>query len=267
MTTGTQSATREHKLSRRIVTNIKGTLRRTWDIPLSAIFPMWFNKRFCSTAGLWDEYFPAVEKLMDKHWTATIWPLITDCDFDVTLELGPGAGRNTARLAQVARCIHAVDYNEYALQRLRDRFHSWAGPCELHFHRNRGSDLAMIGDQSVTFIYSWDAAVHFDKRVMSEYVSEFARVLKTNGMGFIHHSNLGATAYAAIRANPHWRSNVSKELFAEYCVRSGLDIVQQVDLPWTGPDGTIMDCLSIFRQSGDRDTPAVNAAAGIDRSA
>jgi SAM-dependent methyltransferase len=208
-------------------------------------FAKWYNKRFCSMDGMWEQYFSEAEAAMAKSWTKIIWPLIEDFDFDTVLELAPGAGRNTAKLIQVARVIHAVDMNEYALRRLRARFQSVGGQCELHIHQNQGNDLATIPDGSITFIYSWDSAVHFDKAVLKDYVSEFSRVLRPNGAGFIHHSNLGDRGHVDIRRNPHWRSNMSKELFADYCCRYGLRILKQVDLPWP----PIVDCLSVFHKS------------------
>ena len=102
----------------------------------------------------------------------------------------------------------------------------------------------MVADCSITFIYCWDAAVHFDKTVMREYIGEFARVLKMHGTGFVHHSNLGTSAKTDIRQNPSWRSNMSKELFVEYCARNSLQVISQTDIAW----GEVTDCISVFRK-------------------
>jgi len=252
MTMNPQPATNPKTVIRRIIKKAKGTARRSLDRAMITFSPKWYNKRFCSREGLWDGYFSRAEQSMATSWDQIIWPIIKDFDFDMVLELAPGAGRNTEKLAEVARVIHAVDLNEYALKRLRERFQSFAGKCELHFHQNRGSDLAMIDDCSITFLYCFDAAVHFDRTVMKAYVREFARVLRINGVGFVHHSNLGATAHVDIRKNPSWRSNMSKELFAQYCGSNGLQLIEQIELPWN----TIVDCISVFRRSnlglGDR---------------
>jgi ubiquinone/menaquinone biosynthesis C-methylase UbiE len=217
---------------------------------LTSLFPKWYSKSVCSAEGLWDAYFTDAEQAMAVQWDNIIWPIIKNCDFDTVLELAPGAGRNTERLTEVARVIHAVDLNEYALKRLRERFQSFETKCQLHFHRNEGSDLGMIENSTITLIYCWDAAVHFDKSIIKDYVREFARVLSVNGMGFVHHSNLGDMANVDIRTNPHFRSNMSKELFAEYCNRNGLEIIEQKDLPWTGKE-SVVDCISVFRRCGE----------------
>lgn len=206
--------------------------------------PKWYNKRVTSKNGLWNFYFARAEQHMDSQWNGIIWPVIQGFNFENVLELAPGAGRNTEKLAQVSKTIHAIDMNEYALDQLRARFKEYQGPCKLHIHKNDGSTLPMLADASITFIYCWDAAVHFDKTVIRDYVKEFSRILKANGAGFIHHSTLGAAAKPDIRLNPHGRSNMTKELFVEYCNKNGLQVTQQIDLPWGG----ITDCISVFRK-------------------
>jgi SAM-dependent methyltransferase len=241
--------------SNRIDSPLKRLTRRARRAPavllkraVTYMFPRWYNKRFCSTEGLWDAYFTEAEQPMAVQWDNVIWPIIKNCDFDTVLELAPGAGRNTARLAELARVIHAVDFNEYALKRLRKRFQDFETKCQLHFHQNKGSDLEMIENSSITLVYSWDAAVHFDKLIIRDYICEFARVLKVNGVGFVHHSNLGDSANVDIRYNPHFRSNMSKELFADWCKRNGLEIIKQVDVPWIGSGASTVDCISVFKK-------------------
>jgi ubiquinone/menaquinone biosynthesis C-methylase UbiE len=202
------------------------------------------NKKFCSTNGLWNEYFKIAEQSMDTQWNEIIWPIIKDFDFETVLELAPGAGRNTEKLANISRTLHAVDLNEYALEKLRKRFENPVENCSMYFYKNEGSDLTMIKDCSITFIYCWDAAVHFDKRVLRDYIKEFSRVLRVNGTGFVHHSNLGKKASTDISRNPGLRSNMSKELFEKFSKKSGLEIISQIDIPW----GKITDCISVFRK-------------------
>ena len=228
-----------------LIRRAKGVAEFALERAGTAFFPKWYNRRFCSVDGMWDRYFAEAEAGMAKGWDEFIWPLIKHFDFDTVLELAAGAGRNTAKLIQVARVLHAVDMNEYALRKLRARFQSASAPCELHIYQNKGNDLAMIPVGIITFIYSWDSAVHFDKAVLKDYVAEFSRVLRPKGVGFIHHSNLGDHAHVDIRRNPHWRSNMSKKLFADYCYRCGLKILKQIDLPWR----PIMDCISVFQKS------------------
>ncbi|MBN2105983.1 MAG: class I SAM-dependent methyltransferase [Deltaproteobacteria bacterium] len=223
---------------------MKKNVRFFLDVLLEVFSSKKKNKKFCSTKGLWNDYFAMAEQSMDTQWDKMIWPVIKDFNFETVLELAPGAGRNTEKLAQVSRIIHAVDLNEYALEKLRKRFENQAVNCSMYFYKNEGSDLNMIKDCSITFIYCWDAAVHFDKGVLRDYIKEFSRVLKVNGTGFVHHSNLGKLAKSDISLNPGLRSNMTKELFKKYCKRNGLEIINQIDIPW----GKNTDCISVFRK-------------------
>jgi len=198
----------------------------------------------CREPGMWEAYFDDVESVFEQQWQTMIWPLIKDFDFSTVLELSPGAGRNTQKLATLAKRIVAVDYNQYALDRTRARLGDSQAGCVLEYHRNGGTDLAMVPSASVTTVYCWDSAVHFDRDVLAGYIAEFARVLKPGGRGFIHHSDLGDRADTNIKRNPHWRSNVDNVLVADECRKNGLTVLQQQPIPWD----PIVDCATIFER-------------------
>lgn len=203
------------------------------------------NLSQCSVPGLWDQYFRDAAAAMDAQWEQIIWPLIERFDFSAVLELAPGAGRNTVKLCALAQVLYAIDLNEYALRQCQETV---ACRCpealgRVRFVKNDGKSLGAIADRSITAVYCWDAAVHFDRAVMGRYVEEFARVLRPGGMGFVHHSNLGERADKDIHRNPAMRSNMSREIFAGQCRASGLEVVAQRDLPW----GEVTDCASVFR--------------------
>lgn len=202
------------------------------------------NLRQCARDDMWDSYFREAEGQFHEQWIGTIRPLIEDFDFSTVLELSPGAGRNTEKLSELTTRLIAVDYNQQALAQTRDRLRTLGNRCEVTYHQNNGCDLRMVDDSSVTAIYCWDSAVHFDKSVLAAYIGEFARVLQPGGSGFLHHSDLGDRAHKSIKRNPHWRSNASKELVAEQCRLHGLTVVRQQPVPWP----PIVDCATIFRK-------------------
>jgi ubiquinone/menaquinone biosynthesis C-methylase UbiE len=208
-------------------------------------FPKRYNVRF--TDQCWDPYFNDAEAAMDGQWANAIWPAIEGSNFDSVLELAPGAGRNTAKLVTIAQKLYAVDLNEAAIDRLKKRFEHYSGPCDLNIYKNDGTSLLMIPDASITFVYCWDAAVHFDRTVLRDYLKEFQRVMRAGATGFIHHSDLGDKASVDIRKNPHWRSNMSKDLFARYTREARLEIVKQISSPWK----PIVDCISVIRKPGE----------------
>jgi ubiquinone/menaquinone biosynthesis C-methylase UbiE len=208
------------------------------------------NLEDCAVPEQWCSYFEMAEGWMQESWEKIIWPMIRGADFSHVLEIGPGAGRNTAMLAQHAKEIHCVDLNEHPLHKCRERFANYPGACVFHFHQNDGHTLPMIRDGSISMIYSWDSMVHCSKEVMHSYIREFGRVLRVDGFGFIHHSNFGeASSKRSFKENPHWRTDMSKPLFLQYCGRSGLRCVEQKVIDWV--EARNLDCVSTFTKGSE----------------
>lgn len=194
------------------------------------------------------KYYDNVENSINHQWQTMIYPLIKNHDFSRVLELAPGHGRNTNKLKDLADEILLVDANKSCIDICKERFKNYNGPCRLSYYVNDGQSLAQIEDDSVSFIYSWDSMVHFDKLLMLEYIKEFYRVLRPGGFGFVHHSNFGTLSPQAnfsIGVNPHGRSNMSKVRFMEYCHDVGLTVVRQEIIDWGIKE---LDCLSLFKK-------------------
>ena len=175
---------------------MKSTIARYWNKSIETFAVRLMprkqaNLMQCGKDELWNPYFEDAEPKIDDEWERFIWPTIKDFNFETVLELAPGGGRNTEKLTAVSNKIIAVDFNAYAIEQTRERLGSSHGGCQIEYHVNNGTDLQMIKDNSVSAIYSWDAAVHFDASILECYVPEFARVLKPGGFGFVHHSDLG----------------------------------------------------------------------------
>ena len=205
------------------------------------------NLEVCSQDDLWADWFIVAETAIDAQWSDIIWPRIDGADFTSTVEIGPGGGRNSERLKDVASKLHLVDLNEYALSRCRARFKDYRGPCDIRFVKTDGVSLPGIPDGSVTFVYSWDSMVHCDRTVMERYMEEFARVMKPGARGFIHHSNYGASdVVLPMDRAPHFRSNMSKAEFARQAAKYGLLVPRQELLDWV--DDPSLDCISYFEK-------------------
>jgi SAM-dependent methyltransferase len=217
---------------------------RLVDVAIAPLLPSSAANLLQMRLQNWGHYFEQSEAQFEEQWKEIIWPLINDFDFGTVLELSPGAGRNTEKLSTLTSRLIAVDISQDALDQTRSRLGTFRGECEISYYRNNGSDLPMVADESVTTIYCWDSAVHFEKGVVLSYIREFARVLKPGGTGFFHHSALGNRAHNNIKRNPHWRSNVSKELVTQACQANGLSVTLQQPVPWP----PIVDCATIFRK-------------------
>jgi SAM-dependent methyltransferase len=192
-------------------------------------------------------YFGDAEPYMEKQWNTVIWPIIKESDFSSTLDIACGHGRQTEFLRRHAREIHLVDINEACIEACRDRFGTEINGCRFHYHVTDGNHLRMIVDNSITFVCSWDAMVHFDKTVMRDYIIEISRILKPGGTAFLHHSNIGA-----IRPNSNWlvnhgsRGDMSAELFRDYAYEAGLTMAfQRLSGTQDGWGMDDLDCLSL----------------------
>lgn len=200
----------------------------------------------CKIAHQSNPYFETAELVMEKQWNL-IWPFIKRFNFERVLEIAPGYGRNTERLLEHSQEIHLVDVNQSCIDKCRDRFSEYQGKCRLYFYVNDGHSLPQIPSNYITFIYSWDSMVHFDKRVMRNYIREFGRTLLPGGGGFVHHSNYGNISQSSDwRSHPHCRSNMTQELFLTYCYETGLNIILQKVFDWGEEED--LDCISIFQK-------------------
>jgi len=195
-------------------------------------------------------YFSEAESNMAWPWSNVIWPIIRDADFTSVLELAPGHGRNTELLRRHAKTIHLVEVSRSCLDACRARFGLDRDGCMFHYHLTDGNHFRMIPDASITFGYSWDSMVHFDKLVVRDYLFEFARVLKPGYRAFLHHSNYGALKPNSDWAkNYGWRSDLSVAIFNRYAEEAGLAVrFQRLNgiKDGLGPDDR--DCFSIIER-------------------
>jgi hypothetical protein len=108
----------------------------------------------------------------------------------------------------------------------------------------------MLPEGCITFGYSWDSMVHFDKLVVRDYVFEFARVMARGATAFLHHSN-----YGALKSDSNWasnygtRSDMSAKLMLDYAARAGLVLAfQRLSGRADGWGADDLDCLSLLKK-------------------
>jgi hypothetical protein len=204
----------------------------------------------CRDAHTVGGYYADAEPYMDRQWDKIIYPLIRGYDFSAVLELAPGHGRNTEKLRHLAKEIYLVDVNATCIEACKRRFGMEKNGCKFFYYVNDGNFLSAITSASISFVYSFDSMVHFDKLVVKDYLAEFKRVMLPSALGFVHHSN-----YGEIKPNSDWatnygtRSDLSAKLFSEYCKEIGLKVVHQSLLGlqvWIGMEG--LDCVSVFQK-------------------
>ena len=184
---------------------------------------------------------------MPMQWERTIWPIIKDEDFSSTLELACGHGRNTEFLRRYAKSIDLVDVNQTCIDACEQRFGAEKDGCVFRYHVTTGNSLPVPGG-SISFIYTWDSMVHFDKLVVRDYVHDVFRALKPGGSAFLHHSNYGTVAPNSSWTKNHGnRSDMTADLMREYAEEAGLKIkFQRLSGTADGWGIDDLDCLSLL---------------------
>jgi ubiquinone/menaquinone biosynthesis C-methylase UbiE len=184
------------------------------------------------------------------------------------LELGPGHGRWSQYLRHRCDELILVDVAEQCIDSCRRRF---ADATNIGYHVGDGKTLPMVADRSVDFAFSFDSLVHAEADVMEAYAGELSRVLKPDGVAFLHHSNMGTYARAAALARRFpdpvrrrlvlrgalvntyaWRAeSATAEKFAAAAERSGLAVIGQELIPWEY-GRHLTDVISLVTPRGSR---------------
>ncbi|MBA2689053.1 MAG: class I SAM-dependent methyltransferase [Gemmatimonadaceae bacterium] len=175
------------------------------------------------------------------------------------LEIATGCGRWTQYLKNYCDRLIGVDLSEPCIQVCERRFAAYP---HMKFHVNNGTSLATVPDGSVDFVFSFDSLVHAEADVLEAYLAELAKKLSPDGVGFIHHSNLGSyPLYYSIRNlvpkigagltrigladNDGMRAlSMTAKSFARYAEQAGLQCISQEIVNWSST--RLIDCMSTF---------------------
>ncbi|MCI0432967.1 MAG: class I SAM-dependent methyltransferase [Gemmatimonadetes bacterium] len=229
---------------------------------------------------------------VSMQWYGTILPRIHRFLPAATiLEIGCGYGRWTDYLKDRCQRLIAVDVSEECVEACGRRFREHR---HVSCHANDGTSLQFVGDRSIDFAFSFDALPLVDVPTMDAYLAQLPRVLKGEGVAFLHHSNLGAykRLYEAIRRIPalegvleragvldsdlYWRdADVSARIVQELATKHGLHCVSQEIIRW-GTRFIAIDAFTVVTNSGSppadgyqclRNMHFDNEVAGLSRLA
>jgi SAM-dependent methyltransferase len=159
----------------------------------------------------------------------------------VAVEIGPGAGRWTEPLQSISERLILFDITERTLELCQQRF---AACSNIEYRLTNGSSLEGVSDESVDFIWSFDAFVHIAPADQEGYVRDFARVMKPGARAVIHHSGEGGR-------HERWRSSMTAEGFVSLLQRHGLEPIEQMThwgprKEFTTPE--LGDVVTVFRR-------------------
>jgi len=201
---------------------------------------------------------------VEPQWYGALYPRIRGfLPAPVILEIAPGFGRWTQFLKGYCDKLILVDLAENCIETCKKRF---ASSSHILYYTNDGKSLAMIEDRSLDFVFSFDSLVHAEAEVMKAYIDELSRKLTVNGVGFMHHSNVGEyrRPFSLIKKLPdrvraslnllsldHWRAySMTAPLFEQYCRNAGMQCISQEMVNWGSP--FLIDCFSVFTPTSSR---------------
>ena len=201
-------------------------------------------------------------------WHGALMPRIhTFLPAGTVLEIAPGFGRWTQYLKDSCERLVVVDLAERCIEHCRDRF---ADATNIEYHVNDGRSLDMVADGSLDFAFSFDSLVHVEMDVLSSYLAELARVLKPDGVAFIHHTTVGdyGPLNTKVRRMPErlrrplvrrgalidayaWRAeSVTADAVNAACEQVGLACVAQEKINWEHGGPFLIDALTLLTPRG-----------------
>lgn len=176
-----------------------------------------------------------------------------DIDCTRTMDFACGRGRIAELFTTAAKSIILCDVNVDAIEYCKKRFKDFR-QNEFAFVVTKTEGIRPLAlpldASSVSFIYSWDAMVHFDYRWLDFYISEFARVLQHGGHALVHHSNLGGDDCSACKneywaGNPGSRALVSKNDVRFIAEKNKFVVEEQVLIDWGVQN---LDCITLLKR-------------------
>lgn len=195
------------------------------------------------------------------------------------LEIGPGGGKWTVRLAPRVEHLTVFDVAEAMIERTRARVQS-EGLDNVSFVLGNGRDMATVPSASLDLVFSYDVFVHIALEDTVAYVAEIARVLKPGGVVVLHHAVADTrAAWDRIESHNEWyrdRANTLGQYY--YYSRDAIDRMYarfglSIESAWTDYCTTVVsarrpawsivpDLEQALRLAGDaRDEASVEAAA------
>ncbi len=158
------------------------------------------------------------------------------------LEIGPGAGRWTGVLVEMASQFTGVDISDPCIKICKDKFGNHA---DRKFLIGSGKDLSEIRTESIDALWSFDVFVHINTAEVASYIHEFRRVMRHGSIGAIHHGINGGI-------NGGWRSDLMTADLHGFLKKENFDIIDHFET-WNDrglvyPVGLYRDELTIFQK-------------------
>lgn len=154
------------------------------------------------------------ERARDEHYFQIYAKRLLRPDMTV-LEVGPGGGKWTVRIAPLVKKVIVLDVAETMLERTRERCEA-AGISNVEYVAGNGNDFRPVGTQSIDLFFSYDVFVHIAIEDTFPYTGEIARVLKPGGVSVCHYA-VASTSGAWDRVEQYgWWYRGQKHTLGQY---------------------------------------------------
>lgn len=193
-----------------------------------------------------------------QMWLTSLYPrLAAYLPAGRIVEIGSGHGR-------IAKILHAFAREELVLY---DIVESCVAACKKAFETSSkttclltdGRTLPGIPSRSADLVVSFYSLVAADAETVAAYIGEFGRVLGSDGVAFLHHSN-AAVYYDddAVESDPRmpllaaYRDvTTSARSVRDWARDCGLSCIRQECIDWD-LEGVLTDCFSTFVRAGSK---------------
>lgn len=188
----------------------------------------------------------------EAQWFATLYPrLHRHLPAARILEIAPGFGRWTRYLLEYCDEYTGIDLSAECVNACKETFRRFE---KARFFKNDGLSLG-DADGQYDFVFSFDSLVHADAGVLDRYVPAIVKVLRHDGVAFIHHSNYRDSGETN---NAHYRSeDVSATMVREIIEQNGGAVLVQETINWGS--NFLIDCLTTFGPGDAREQPIIFA--------
>jgi ubiquinone/menaquinone biosynthesis C-methylase UbiE len=190
-------------------------------------------------------YFEQVQDQTDGFWAPgqAFRTLFDKLDRRQIVEIACGQGRHSVLVPRDYESLLALDTSVDGIEEAKRRYGDLS---RIKFVVSQDGISIPVADDSQTAIFSYDAMVHFEPLTINSYLAESARILPSGGRGLFHHSNYDQNPTGRFTDSPNWRNYMTRDLFAHFCSRHGLNIIEQVEMDWGQQEKS--DCLSLFQK-------------------
>jgi ubiquinone/menaquinone biosynthesis C-methylase UbiE len=144
-----------------------------------------YGRRYQHLGDEWHDDGTGRRTFEDRLFAHTIQPWLAAGQR--VLEIGPGGGKWTVRMAPHVGALTVFDVSQGMLDRTRARVEG-DGLANVSYVLGNGRDLAPIPSGSVDLVFSYDVFVHIALEDTVAYVAEIARVLRDGGLAIVHHA-------------------------------------------------------------------------------